>query len=429
MTPREAPRQLAQIQGLLSARALLALCLMIGIYLAWGSLHGSSLPGCGPASGCDKVLQSRWAHWMGVPVSIPAALVYAALLWATFSVGRTTPPTKQRLAWRVIVVLSVVMTGAAVWFIGLQAFVLKSFCPFCMTAHLSAIVAALLLIRKVPMRTAADPVRTPESLGELSKSESVRLGIGGVAALAVLLAGQVLVERPLQHEVKAIAGSSVVEPPKKLERELRLHGGKFRLLVNELPIIGSANAPHVMVSLFDYTCHYCRDMHHLLLEAHRVFSNQLAIVSLPMPLEADCNRLVKRTPSAHANACQYARLGLAVWRAKPEVFNQFDNWIFAPPSPPPVNEVRQYAEQLVGREPLEQALANDWVRKQIETDVAIYESNSQAMGEGRMPQLVIGAALSAGPLNRIDNLHTMLAEQFGLKPSPDATSAASTPSK
>jgi len=52
-------------------------------------------------------------------------------------------------------------------------------------------------------------------------------------------------------------------------------------------------------------------MHGHLLEAHRKFSNQLAIVSLPMPLCEKCNRTVKRSPKMHAQSCDYARLGLA----------------------------------------------------------------------------------------------------------------------
>ena len=410
---------MARVRGFALARVLLLLALGIAVYLAWGSFQGGSLPGCGPESACDKVLQSRWSHWLGFPVAVPAVLVYGALLWATFAVGRTTSPAALRLGWSAIAVLALVMSGAAFWFVGLQAFVLKSFCPFCMTAHVSAVVAGLLLIRKVPLQSANPAIQTRrnELPWVMSRAAAAKLALSGGVVLAVMVAGQVFVEKS-SHTVKTLEGPAVVEPAKKPARELLLHGGRHRLLVNDLPIIGSPEAPHVIVSLFDYTCHYCRDLHGLLLEAQRTFTQQLAILSLPMPLDSNCNHLVKRTPGAHANACQYAKLGLAVWHARREAFSEFDSWLFHPPSPPSVDEVRKFAEQLVGPEKLAQALTNDWVKNQIETSVAIYDSNRRELNDGRMPQLIIGSAISPGPLGNIRQLYQMLAEQLGLKKGP-----------
>ena len=41
---------------------------------------------------------------------------------------------------------------------------------------------------------------------------------------------------------------------------------------------------------------------------------------------------------AVSNFCEYARLDLAAWRAKPEVHRQFDDWLFAAMKPPSLNE-------------------------------------------------------------------------------------------
>ena len=59
------PRQDGQVRpGLLRAIRLFALAAMaISAYLAWISYTGGKPVGCGPESGCDKVLQSRWAYW------------------------------------------------------------------------------------------------------------------------------------------------------------------------------------------------------------------------------------------------------------------------------------------------------------------------------------------------------------------------------
>jgi hypothetical protein len=196
--------------------------------------------------------------------------------------------------------------------------------------------------------------------------------------------------------------------------EGRLRDGEFRLNLGELPMIGSPSAPHVIVSLFDYTCHYCRDLHQILQQAHQRFPRQLGIVSLPMPLDANCNHLIRRTPQAHQQACDYARIGLAVWKSNPEVFEQFDNWVFEPASPLPVERVRRYAEQLVGEQTLQKALQDDWVDRQIQTDIAIFQANNRATQSGRMPQLMVGSEISTGPLDRVEQLYRLLEQQFGL---------------
>ena len=170
-----------------------------------------------------------------------------------------------------------------------------------------------------------------------------------------------------------------------------------------------------MVSLFDYTCHHCRLMHGHLKQAHQSFSNQLAIVSLPMPLDADCNPLVKLTPAPHVNACQYARIGLAVWRAKREVSEEFDDWVFAPERPLSVDQVRQHAETLVGKERFERALGDEWLGRQLQQDVDVFRANQQVTHKGAMPQLIVGGAISVGEMTRVDDLYRLLDAQMDLK--------------
>src|ERR1017187_10905329 len=90
-----------------------------------------------------------------VPVSVPALLVYLALLGMTVLLPKRPSPDDQRGSWAAIIILSVSVAGAALWFVGLQVFVLKAFCKFCMTAHACGFAAALLCLRKIPL--ALDP--------------------------------------------------------------------------------------------------------------------------------------------------------------------------------------------------------------------------------------------------------------------------------
>jgi len=145
------------------------------------------------------------------------------------------------------------------------------------------------------------------------------------------------------------------------------------------------------------------------------FSNQLGIVCLPVSLSPRCNPFVQQF-NTHANpdACDYARLGLAVWRAKPEAHAQFDDWMFDPAKPPPLAQVHDYAAQLVGADKLQSALADPWVAQQLQTDCRIHRANWLAVDDAAMPQIVMGNAVSSGPINSVEHLQILLRQYLGL---------------
>ncbi len=50
-------------------------------YLAWAAMQSTGVVGCGAASvfDCDVVFHSRWSTVLGIPVSIPATLLYGVV--------------------------------------------------------------------------------------------------------------------------------------------------------------------------------------------------------------------------------------------------------------------------------------------------------------------------------------------------------------
>jgi hypothetical protein len=140
-------------------------------------------------------------------------------------------------------------------------------------------------------------------------------------------------------------------------------------------------------------------MHARLVEVQRSFSNQLAVVSLPMPLDAACNPTVFRTSPAHTNACQYARLGLAVFQARESALEPFDDWFFAFEKPPPLEVAMNHAAQLVGGEAvLRRALGDPSIQRQVQMSIQIYETSYRRFGNGSMPQFIIGTNVATGTL-------------------------------
>ena len=433
---------------LLWARVLLAVAILGAGYLAWLAIHNGPAAGCGPESGCNKVLQSRWAYWLDLPVSVPAVLVYLALLGVTVLLQKRPSPDDQRGSWAAIIILSVIVAGAALWFVGLQVFVIKAFCKFCMTAHACGFAAALLCLKNTPL--AADPDTPMWTTGSgkrgVPRQAVFSLVLIGLAGVAVLAGGQMLFQKQrnvvkvlpvagaratktaaspssasTNHSTpKAPGGPSTdqpVSPNARLiaPRTLLLYSNQFVIKFDDVPMIGSPDSPHIIVFLFDYTCSHCRAVHPLLVQACQQFSNQLGVVCLPVSLSPQCNPFVPRIRShASSNSCEYARLDLAVWRAKPEAQRQFDDWMFASVEPPPLKQAREYAAQLVGADKLESALADPWIQQQILTDCQLHRASSLAVESSALPQIIMGDAVSSGPLNSVDHLLTLLNRYLGM---------------
>jgi uncharacterized membrane protein len=421
-------------------RALLVVAIVGAGYLAWVSLHHGPVAGCGTESGCDKVLHSRWAYWLDIPVSVPALLVYVGLLGATVLLRKRLAADDERGSWAAIIALSVIVAGAALWFVGLQVFVLKAFCKFCMTAHACGFLAALLCLIHIPL--AQDPTTPMWATGSgkrgVPRTALALLAAIGLAGVMVLAGGQLLVQKKLNvvKDLRPQAGkgakgtnrlalaaaqaAQALPPSPNIQlvspRLLSLYSNAFLLKLDEVPMIGSPDASNVIVCLFDYTCPHCRSLHPILLETQRQFSNHLGIVCLPMPISTNCNPFLPPSIHSVSNACEYVQLGLAVWRAKPAAFRQFDDWMFVPDRPVSVEQAKGYAAQLVGTNKLEAALADPWVPQQIATDCRLHYTNWTSTSSPAMPQVILGDAVSSGPLNSVEHLMILLNHYLGLTP-------------
>lgn len=446
-------------------RGLLAVAMASALYLLYVSLSGGAVAGCGPESGCDKVLRSRWAYWLGMPVSAPALLVYASL-FTLLSLYPRLPAEKKRQVWAVLLGLAVAVLGAASWFSALMVFVIHGLCPFCLAAHGTAVAASLWLIRAAPLQAEPKSHNKKQRLIYLTPALARRGAAAGLAGALVLMGGQlafkkagyviktlppqppmlaavsnplpsltltsatahVLTQKPsvlrvVSTSATAAPASSQPPPPSYPPaaapvprpgqgRIIATHQGAFQFNLNDVPLLGSPDAPYVLVSLFDYTCHHCHIMHAHLQTALQYFSNRLAIISLPMPLDSQCNPLIRRTHPTASNACVYARLGLAVWRANRERFKQFDDFMFSRPQPPPVSEASDFAANLVGANALGRALADPWVEEKLRTSIALYHTNYLVTGQSSMPQLVLGNKAVAGNLNSPGELIRLLNEHL-----------------
>lgn len=380
-------------------RLLLFVAFAIATYLAWGSLRAGGVPGCGPESDCDKVLGSRWANVWGVPVSLLAVPIYLAALFSTFP---------RDIRWNFLTTLATVILFGVVWFVALQVIAIGAFCKFCLAAHIAGAIAAILILRESPLKFAQ--IKKPAAAG---------------AALAALLIvaqlaqpspapKQVLTGTPKSVSSNATATTAVAAPSSSGNLTFSIVRGQFTLDLTTVPVSGPLNAPKKLVKLYDYTCHHCRDLHHLLQAAKQQFPTELAIIALPMPLEATCNPVIRRTPPDHVNACEYARLALAVFFAEPGKFEEYSSWLFAPQRPPELEAAREHATQLLGKERLLASLGDPRIDAQVRMGVEIYSANSRLGKSTAMPQLIFSDGTSIGAISEMRQLEEVLRNALGL---------------
>lgn len=190
--------------------------------------------------------------------------------------------------------------------------------------------------------------------------------------------------------------------------------GTVSLSPHELPMLGSADAPHILVEFFDYCCPHCRETHGMLSNVLERSGDQLGIIALPAPLNRKCNPYWESDEPGFEHSCELAQLALAVWKTDRKSFTDFDRWLFESQSPRDPQEAKRYAETLVPAVALETALRDKWIDERIATNVkAIHDSNASRMPVIMSPEIdtIVGR-----PENEL-SLFELLARELPLQPS------------
>jgi hypothetical protein len=185
---------------------------------------------------------------------------------------------------------------------------------------------------------------------------------------------------------------------------------------SRLPLLGSAEAPHRIACLFDYTCHHCRQLHGYIRTAIDQFDGQLSCLMIPMPLDANCNANFKRTHRDHVDACKYAKICLALQQVAPTKYEAFDRWLFTDhKTAKPLATVRAHAVGLVGAAALDKAVASAAVQEQLQQNIRAYELNTKNGRNSSMPQTIVKDRVMFGPPPSAAALESILKQTLGLK--------------
>ena len=169
--------------------------------------------------------------------------------------------------------------------------------------------------------------------------------------------------------------------------------------------MGKPDAKYVFVEMFDYTCPYCRATHQAVRGAIEHFGDDLAIIALPVPLDSACNRTVGYTAPEHAEACEIAKIAVAVWRCSRRQFPPFHSWLFEQART--AAEARQHAAELVGEKALQEELALPHAGNYIAKHVELYER----VGSGSLPKILFPRSTVSGSVESASTLIDMITRE------------------
>jgi len=351
--------------------------------------RGGTLPGCGPRSDCRAVSASRWAKVGSVPVSVFGLILYGGFLGALFASRYTI---FMSTAGMIEKAAGAALLGSAIWFSGLQLFVLRRVCKFCMIYHgIGMIVGIWVLL-------------------EQRDSTVLAMVLGG--CLVVTLIGLQILVPPKTHIVlsmaqNALASDEAVEKDvasgsggsSKGASEWTLLGGRVRLTEADWPLLGPPQARRKVALMFDATCIDCRALYQLLAQAVTSQPGRLAVSLIPVPLDRTCNAAVPADTPASAEACHYARLLWSGWQLEPKVGADFTRWLMSESACPSYAKARSWLHQRLGSA-LTLAMLDSTIETRIQKAVALYRT----MPSDKLPQLLLDDRLVVGPMASIREL-------------------------
>ena len=413
-------------------RILLFSASIITLYLATLTLsQGNNIPGCGPDSDCSKVLNSPWAYWLGIPVSIPGLCLYVVFLLKTFGIKNKNISSNQKKYIRSLNTLTLCAfgaIGAGIWFIGIQYVAIKSFCPYCCAAHALAMTASGIFLAQ--SGTIANRLNVKINItGGILTMTTLIVGVGGTQTLfpkqmpapkIVELKNSATNTIPLNNQTSPtteINRATITEKNiNAKETPFPIPKTELSLITSNLPIIGDRNATNRFAVMFDYTCHHCRKLHSFVRQIIPKYENKLSCIMIPMPLDSKCNPLIKTTHADHVNACDYTKICLAIHQIAPDKYEEFDKWLFNNHNQiKPYSTVLEYAEGITSKDSINEAMNSQPVLDQLATNIEVYKLNSKNGNTSIMPQAIIKSRVMFGPPPSVEALENLLNQFLDLK--------------
>jgi hypothetical protein len=362
-----------------------------------------------------------------------ASAVYALILLGALATILLMKQLEWRAtAWGVLGALGIMSGGAALWFIGLQLLVVRRWCSYCTTAHafgLGISIVVLLgasqsppppLLQRVPFWVVSTAGLLMFAGGQLVLHPKLYEVVRAEPAPDLPACAAPAVPGPAEAAITISTAPICVTPAddaaeysSRVRRDVKLVAGRVVLRVGQWPMVGAAAAPYVIACLFDYTCRGCRGVHRLLEQAVEHHAPRLSVLTVPVPQDPACNAYVAAA-AGRTGACDYARLGLAIWTHASRSYSSFARWLFESELPPPIEAVVAMAGRFVPSVDLDQLSMDVAMGRLIDQGLAAH----RAAGTHRLPTLLLPQATVSGEIPSLKHLTSILdKELFSAVPS------------
>lgn len=345
----------------LSLLALAALGLGTSVVLLF--LHGSSGGARAFASfcavnetvNCDVVLGSPYAHFLGVPVALWAALYYVGLAGLSFGalgVGRVS--TRRRLV-TLILGLSVWAFLFSVYMAYVAVFVLDAVCLFC---------SVLYVVNALALPVAWAGFRGLSARGRVSIAW--RRALAGGVAVSALLAGGVA--------WKGFGSGATLSADEIARAEPEFYRWYLSQPVLSLPrdgsaaghVLGSDEAKVTIVEFSDFQCAHCARAYRVLKSVLPRYGKDVRMVFRHFPLDRACNPILRH--DLHRDACLAAVA--AECAGEQGHFWEYHDVLFENQTNLGRDAFLEYARRLgLDLESFRRCLRSDEARRRVEADV------------------------------------------------------------
>jgi len=194
----------------------------------------------------------------------------------------------------------------------------------------------------------------------------------------------------------------------KERRFVSVSGGTIKLDVAQWPLAGKQDAKYIFVEMYDYTCDHCRRTHAAIVGAKSALDGNVAVVALPIPLNADCNNAITQTGPRMAESCEISNLAVAVWRVDAMKFEEFHNYLLSTPTVVTYDEAIKKANEIVDAAKLRKVLESNVPKQYIAQHVEIYKR----VGTGNVPKLLFPGTSIVGEFTSVENLVDVIKAQL-----------------
>ena len=247
-------------------RKLLLLALSLvgffdSIYLLWEYTSPASPMVC-MGGGCDAVRASSYSHFGGLPVPVYGVVMYAFLALLIF-LYPLLPPSIGRLSQRGVVFISGAAFLVSGYLTGVEAFVLHSWCMWCVLSALT--VTAIFILSLVDRARPGELLDAARALTAVQRNFAVVLfGFAiGVPAFILLTRNGSL---------------PAVKPPSN--KTVQAH-----LVRADTHFYGNPKAPVTVVEFGDFECPACREAEISAAKIRKHFGDRIRFAFRQFPLQ------------------------------------------------------------------------------------------------------------------------------------------------